>query len=59
MPSEAQKRATQRYQKEKVKQQVVKFYPADEDIYQYLQQQENKMGYIKALIRADMEAAEL
>lgn len=55
MTSEAQKRATQRYQKDKVKQQLVKFYPSDADVYEFLQRQENKAGYIKALIRADME----
>lgn len=55
MPSDAQKRATERYQKEKVRQQAVKFYPADMDLWEHLQKQPNKMGYVKALIRADME----
>lgn len=55
MPSDAQKRATERYQKEKVKQQTVKFYPADADLWEHLQEQPNKMGYIKALISTDVE----
>lgn len=55
MPNDARKRATERYQKEKVKQQAVKFYPADMDLWEHLQKQPNKMGYVKALIRADME----
>lgn len=46
MPSDAQKRATERYQKEKVKQQIVKFYPTDMDLWEHLQKQSNKMGYV-------------
>lgn len=53
MVSDAQKRANAKYAK-KVKTQLVKFYPTETDIWEHLQDQPNKMGYIKALIRADM-----
>lgn len=54
MATEAQKRANAKYAK-KVRTQLVKFYPTEDDIWNHLQGQENKMGYIKALIRKDME----
>lgn len=53
--SEAQKRANEKYRKENVKQATVRFYPAEEDIWEHLQAQGNKAGYIKELIRRDME----
>lgn len=37
MRSDAQKSAESKYRKEKVKQHTLKFYPADADIYEYLQ----------------------
>ena len=55
MVSDAQKRANERYRKESVKQFAVRFYPADSDAWEHLQKQPNKAGYIKTLIRADME----
>lgn len=57
MATEAQLKATAKYQKEKVRQVSVKFFPAEADIYEHLMAQGNKNGYIKALIRADMERA--
>lgn len=57
MRSDAQKSAESKYRKEKVKQHTLKFYPADADIYEHLQRQENRNGYLKQLIRRDMEAA--
>lgn len=56
MVTEAQKRANEKYRKESVKQFAVRFYPADSDAWEHLQAQPNKAGYIKALIRADMES---
>ena len=38
-----------------VKQIAVRFYPADADIWEWLQSRENRQGYIRDLIRADME----
>ena len=53
--TEAQKRAQGNYRKKSVKQSVVKFYPAEADIWEWLQAQENRAGYIKRLVREDME----
>lgn len=53
--SEAQKRASAKYNKEKVKQEIVRFYPGDANIHAWLCAQPNKAGYIKQLIREDME----
>lgn len=52
--SDAQRRANAKYRREKTKQVVTTFYPADGDIYDYLCKQPNKSGYIKQLIRRDM-----
>ena len=53
--SEAQKRATLKYRREKTTNITVTFYQKEADIYEWLQKQPNKQGYIKSLIRADME----
>ncbi len=53
--SEAQKRATAKYQKANTKMRSVRFYPSERDILAWLDAQPNKQGYIKDLIRADME----
>lgn len=55
--SDARKRANAKYAKEKVRQVGIKFYPSERDIYEWLQGQPNKQGYVKALVRADMERA--
>lgn len=54
--SDARKRANAKYAKEKVRQVGLKFYPAESDIYEWVKAQDNVQGYVKALIRADMEA---
>lgn len=54
--SEAQLRANAKYAKAHVKRVGVSFYPAERDILEWLNAQPNKQGYVKALIRADMEA---
>lgn len=53
--SEAQKRAGAKYAKANVKQVGIKFYPAETDLYEWTKSQEIVQGYVKALIRADME----
>ena len=53
--SESQKRAPARYQKANTKMRSVRFYPSERDILAWLDAQPNKQGYIKDLIRADME----
>ena len=35
----------------------LKFYPAESDIYEWVKAQDNVQGYVKSLIRADMERA--
>nr|DAZ79546.1 MAG TPA: hypothetical protein [Caudoviricetes sp.] len=54
--SDAQKRARAKYEKEKVKQVMVRFYPSENDILEFLESQDNKAGYIKELIRKDMNS---
>ena len=56
MQSEAQKRASAKYRKTSVKVFSLKFYPADTELYTWLQGQENMNAYIKELIRRDMQA---
>lgn len=52
--SQSQRRAVERY-KQKVKRITVDFYPTEEAEWEHIQSQPNKQGYIKSLIRADME----
>lgn len=52
--SEAQKRAKEKYQA-KVKRFTVDFYPTEQELWERLQAQENKQGYIKQLIKQDKE----
>lgn len=54
--TDAQRRAQEAYRKRSVKQVAVRFYPAEDDLWAWLSAQENKAGYIKDLIRTDMEA---
>ena len=55
--SDAQKAASERYRKASVKSFNVKFFPADADLYEWLQMREaeGKNAYVKRLIREDME----
>lgn len=53
--SEAAKKADQKYKAEKTTQLVIRFYPKDADILEHLQAQDSKQGYIKRLIREDMD----
>lgn len=55
MVTEAQKRASEKYRKKNVKQLSVRFFPADMALYEHAKAQPNTMGYIKRLIREDME----
>lgn len=54
--SDAQRRANERYRKESVRQVTVRFYPTEADVWEWLQSQPNRSGYVKELIRRDMEA---
>ena len=53
MTSEAQKKAVKKY-KGKVKRITVDFYPTEENLWEHINSQPNKQGYIKGLIREDM-----
>lgn len=55
MTSEAQKRASAKYEASNVKRIVFKMYPADADIYEHLKKQQNTNDYIRQLIRKDMQ----
>ena len=56
--TEAHKRADKKYKRDKTTQVAVRFYNATEgDLVEHLGRQPNKQGYIKQLIRADMENA--
>lgn len=57
MPSDAQKKATAKYKKQNVTTKTLAFYPADADILVWLASKDNVQGYIKNLIRADMDKA--
>ena len=53
MATEAQKKATKKY-KQKLNRITVDFSPAESELWEHIQNQPNKQGYIKALIRADI-----
>ena len=57
MTSEAQRKAVKKY-KEKVKRITIDFYPSEAELWDHIQQQPNKHGYIKDLIRRDMKGEE-
>ena len=52
--TDAQRRAKAKYKSNNVKKILVEFYPSDAELYEKLQEQPNKQGYIKELIRKDM-----
>lgn len=52
--TEAEKKAKKKY-RDKGKRLTVDFYPSENDMIRHIDSQPNKQGYIKALIRADME----
>lgn len=53
--SEAQKRASAKYDKENMQRRTVVFSPHEKEVLEHLDAQSNKGGYIKRLIRADIE----
>lgn len=55
MAVESQRRARDKWNKENRKVISIGFYPIDADLLDHLDKQENKAGYIKELIRKDME----
>lgn len=55
--SDAHLRAVQKY-KQKVKRITIELHPTETEMWEHIQSQPNKQGYIKGLIRADMEKGE-
>lgn len=53
--SDAQKRASAKYDKENMKRVTVVFSPNERDLCEYLSGKGSMSGYIKELIRKDME----
>lgn len=56
MASEAQKRATAAYRKKHVKQLTMRFYPGEEDLYEFIKSQPQINAYLKELVRKDMQS---
>ena len=54
MATEAQKKAKKKYL-DKGKRIYIEFYPTEADLISHIEKQQNRQGYIKGLIRADME----
>lgn len=54
MATEAQRKAKNKY-RDQGKRMTVDFYPSEADLIEQIEKQPNKQGYIKSLIRADME----
>jgi DNA-binding protein H-NS len=52
--TEAQKRAKEKYRK-KTHKVTVEFYPQEQDLINKLQEQPSKQGYIKELIKKDLQ----
>lgn len=57
MISDAQKRADRKYKREKTRQFCLRFYPADAEVWAFLSEHKNKQGYIKELIRREMNGS--
>ena len=54
MVYQSQRDAVKKYKK-KVNRISIEFYPTDSKLWEWLNEQQNKQGYIKSLILADME----
>ena len=52
--TEAEKKAKKKY-RDKGKRLTIDFYPSEANLIEHIEKQSNKQGYIKGLIRADME----
>lgn len=55
LASEAQKRAAAKYKRENVKTKLLRFFPKDADLLEWVEQQDGQNAYILGLIREDME----
>ena len=52
--TEAQKKADKKYRESKVKRILLEFYPTEQELWDKVQEQPNKQGYIKQLIKRDI-----
>lgn len=57
MVYQSQRDAVKKYKK-KVNRFSIEFYPTDNGLWEWLNEQPNKQGYIKNLILADMEKSQ-
>ena len=56
MTTEAQLKATEKYRKKSVKTFLLRFFPDDYDLYEYLQNKPKNAEYLRDLIRRDMNS---
>lgn len=56
MATEAQRKAKNKY-RDQGKRMTLDFYPSEADLIEHVESQPNKQGYIKMLIRDDLEKA--
>ena len=56
--TDAQRRASAKYLKDKVRVFQIRFYPSEADILGHFEAQEEKSKYLKRLIREDMERSQ-
>ena len=56
MATDAQRRALNSYRKKSTKQIVLRFYPGEEELYDYIKSQPNVTAYLKELVRADIDS---
>lgn len=52
--SEAQKRAQNKYNREKVHPMAVRFYPAEEELWQHVTSFDNRSAFVKDAVRDDL-----
>lgn len=56
MATDAQRRALNSYRKKATRQIVMRFYPGEEEMYEFVKAQPNATAYLKSLVRADMDS---
>lgn len=57
MTTAAKKRGVAKYKKEKCKSLVIRFYPTDMELLDYIKSKDNMAQYIKGLVRDEMNSA--
>ena len=58
MATDAQRKALNNYRKKSTKQIVLRFYPGEEEMYEFIKTQPNVTAYLKGLVEEDMRARE-